>query len=201
MASPREGGRKFLAVHRGQPLVLLLLLRRDRRGRPWHAVQVLVQPVQAEREELLHVLLLVALEEVRGPVRELPVERQRVVHLSLRLPDRFHQLPERLGELAAVAERARDVHVFLKVAIEEVGNEGLDVAEALETGVHEARVPNVLEPDPARARGELHVPRTSWHQGLRTVRPRHFSAPRASRPYHAITVMASSRSPPPARPR
>ena len=27
------------------------------------------------------------------------------------------------------------------------------------------------------------VPRTSRHQGLRTVRPRHFSAPRASRPW------------------
>ena len=109
------------------------------------AVEVLREPREHEREQLLRVVLLVARELV-VELGDRRLERARVHAPPPPLPQLGDEVRVPDREAALRAHRVGRVEVGLVRVREEVAREQRRVREALEARVHEARVAEVVQP-------------------------------------------------------
>ncbi|KAL7546254.1 hypothetical protein ACHAWF_012767 [Thalassiosira exigua] len=138
-------GRDGVPLVVGAVAVLVLHVRFD-----FHPIEVLVDPVQQKRQQLLGVLLLVPL-ELRRELRQVGLERPRVVRRPRSQPEVLRQLGVARHERASRAEEVLAVDLGAVVVPQEVIREGDGVRQTLEAAVHEARVAQVGQPHPPGA--------------------------------------------------
>ena len=118
------------------------------------AIQVLVQPVQEERQQLLRVMQLAA-QELGREVADLGLEHVGRDGAVVAGPHLLHQVGVGLCNLPLHAQRVAEVELLQVAVLEEVLGELGHVAEALQGRVHEARVAQVGEPTEARLASEV----------------------------------------------